>query len=377
MKILIIPDSFKGSLTGKAVARAMERGVQSVYPNAECVLMPFSDGGEGALDVLQQHVAGTLNYCSTRDPLGRPIEAPYFRFKDQPTAWVELSQTAGLQNLTPEEYNPYETNTYGTGLMILHALEKGCTSIILGIGGSATHDMGSGIFSALGGRIFDQEGNTIPPNGRNLELIKRLYNNELYIKDKSWDLTIACDVSNPLLGVNGAAHTYAKQKGARPEMIERLEAGSAHFAGVIEQHFGGTITALAGGGAAGGVAAGLYGFFGAQLQNGFDLLASHTHLQTQIDAADLVITGEGRYDQQSDFGKLPQRIITLTQKKQIPTFLFCGSIEAKNTPRPSHLLGIEKIKPDTMPLDEAMKNAASLLEKKVSDTLTHYKNNPS
>ena len=273
MKVLIVPDSFKGSLTATEVAKEMKKAVTAVFPKAECTLLPFSDGGEGAIKVLEDHAEGKVIDCHTTDSLKRPITAPYFLFKNTESAWIELSQTSGLVQLKENERNPLKTSTWGTGIMIKHAIAQGCKTIYLGIGGSATHDMGFGIMSALGVTFYDEKNNLLVPNGENLEKIDRIDLDAIVygINDIKW--IVACDVENPLIGPFGAAHTYAQQKGASPTIINQLEKGSIQFAKVIQKQFGKNILDLAGGGAAGGVSAGLSGVFNAILKQGFELLA--------------------------------------------------------------------------------------------------------
>jgi glycerate 2-kinase len=329
VEVLIIPDSFKGSLSAKEVAIVMEQSVQSIFPKSNSLSIPFSDGGEGALSVLQFHKKGKLIKCSVTDALKKPIEAQYLQFNDQKSAWIELSQTAGLTQLDHKKLNPLQTSTWGTGKMITHVLDQGCTKIYLGIGGSATQDLGTGIISALGGRFLDDEGQELQAIGGELYRLNEIDLSGLNPKVLECEWIIACDVQNPLLGENGSAHTYAKQKGASPKDIDQLEKGAIRFAEVIEKQFGLDIRSLKGGGAAGGVSAGLHALLGARLENGFDLLAQKTELENKIQKMDLILTGEGSFDEQSLFGKLPIKVASLAEKEKIPTLIVVGKAKLK------------------------------------------------
>ena len=372
MKALIIPDSFKGSLTASQVANQMAKAVKIVFPNASCTITPFSDGGEGAIEVLKNEAEGKIIDCYSTDSLKRSLTAPYFLFEDSQSAWIELSQTAGLIQLEEHEKNPLKTSTWGTGIMILHALNQGCKTIYLGIGGSATHDLGAGIISALGGRFYDQKNKILEPIGANLSKIERidLRNLDPRVKNVNW--VIACDVQNIITGPRGAAHTYAKQKGATKKIIEELEIGSNNFARVVKKQFDKNILNLPGGGAAGGVSAGLFSLFNAKIEKGFELLAQRINLEEQIKKMDIVLTGEGHFDEQSTFGKLPLKVAELSCRYKIKTFLFAGKTSIENLPD-LPCLKIYQTSPATVTLSDAMKNAAHNLESKVIEVLLRFK----
>jgi|TARA_B110000285_G_C15141485_1_gene631011 glycerate kinase len=372
LNVLIIPDSFKGSLTATEVAKIMAKKVKQLFPKSTCHTMPFSDGGEGALKVLEEHATGTIINCEATDALSRPIKANYFLFKDQKSAWIELSKTAGLTQIKEADRNPLKTSTIGTGKMIFHALNKGCTTLYLGIGGSATQDIGCGIIHALGGKFIDSKGKGLSPNGANLINIETIDLSEIDPRIFKMKWIIGCDVQNTLLGINGSAHTYAKQKGATPEMINELEEGGRHFTEIVERQFGKKIDQLTGGGAAGGVSAGLFGVFNACLEEGFELLAKQTQLKSLIKQMDLVITGEGNYDVQSTFGKLPFQVAQLTKQLNIPTLLFAGKTKIKAVKEMPHLM-IYQTKPQEMSTKEAMKKAAENLSIKLTEVLQEYK----
>ena len=361
MNVLIIPDSFKGSLSAAEVAGIMEKTVLKVFPKSKCMSMPFSDGGEGALFTLKSNADGSLIKSKTTDALKRPISAPYFIFKDQKTAWIELSQTAGLTQLKKEERNPLITSTWGTGLMILEALEQGCETIYLGIGGSATQDIGTGIIQALGGLFLDIKGNELSSGGGELYRLNKIDLSGLHPQALKCKWIIACDVQNTLIGKNGTAYTYAKQKGASNNDIEQLEKGGIRFAEIVQRQFGIDVSNIKGGGAAGGVGAGLMGLLGASLEKGFDLLASLTGLSNIIPSMDLILTGEGSFDEQSLYCKLPIQVATLAHENKIPVFILTGKAkinELKQLPN----CKIIDCTPAGMTLDIAMANAAQNLE---------------
>jgi glycerate kinase len=359
MQILVVPDSFKESLSAKEVAEAIARGIHSVDPEISVKQLPFSDGGEGALDLLQNLFEGELVTTSTIDAMGRSIKAPYFRFADRKAAWIELSQASGLAQIEVEQRNPMLASTYGTGLQIKHALDHGVEEIYLGIGGSATNDGGTGILSALGGLFSDAEGEMLLSGGGFLTQLDHIDVEAI----PQFHLKVACDVSNPLLGEQGATAVYGPQKGVTPEMKPQLEAGLANFSKHIELLTQKSVAEVPGAGAAGGCAAGLHGLLRAELVSGFELLAELSHLEEQIAASDLIITAEGRIDGQSLEGKLPVGVAKLAKKHYKPVVVLAGSIGEHLDPL--YGLGIDAIfsiqsKPCT--LEESMNSAAELIE---------------
>ena len=359
MQLLVVPDSFKESLSAKEVADAIAKGIHSVDPEITVKQLPFSDGGEGALDLLQNLFEGELVTMSTIDAMGRSIKAPYFRFADRKAAWIELSQASGLAQIEVDRRNPMLASTYGTGLQIRHALDHGADEIYLGIGGSATNDGGTGILSALGGLFSAAEGEMLLPGGGFLTELDHIDVEAI----PQFKLKVACDVSNPLLGKQGATAVYGPQKGVTPEMEPQLEAGLTNFSKHIELLTQKSVAEVPGAGAAGGCAAGLHGLLGAELVSGFELLAELSHLEEQIAASDLIVTAEGRIDGQSLEGKLPVGVAKLAKKHHKPVVVLAGSIGEHLDPL--YALGIDAIfsiqnKPCT--LEESMNNAAKLLE---------------
>ena len=359
MQILVVPDSFKESLNAKEVAKAIAKGIHSVDPEISIKQFPFSDGGEGALDLLQNLLEGELVTTSTIDAMGRSIKAPYFRFADRKAAWIELSQASGLAQIEVDKRNPILASTYGTGLQIRHALDHGAEEIYLGIGGSATNDGGTGILSALGGLFSDAEGEMLLPGGGFLTELDHIDVEAV----PQFKLKVACDVSNPLLGKQGATAVYGPQKGVTPEMESQLEAGLANFSKHIELLTQKSVAEVPGAGAAGGCAAGLHGLLGAELVSGFELLAELSHLEEQIAASDLIVTAEGRIDGQSLEGKLPVGVAKLAKKRHKPVIVLAGSIGENLDPL--YALGINSIfsiQNGPCTLKESMDNTAELLE---------------
>ena len=359
MQILVVPDSLKESLSAKEVANAIARGIHSVDSEISVKQFPFSDGGEGALDLLQNLFEGELVTASTIDAMGRSIKAPYFRFADRKAAWVELSQASGLAQIEVDKRNPMLASTYGTGLQIRHALDHGAEEIYLGIGGSATNDGGTGILSALGGLFSDAEGEMLLPGGGFLTELDHIDVEAI----PQFELKVACDVSNPLLGKQGATAVYGPQKGVTPEMEPQLEAGLTNFSKHIELLTQKSVAEVPGAGAAGGCAAGLHGLLGAELASGFELLAELSNLELEIKEADLVITAEGRIDGQSLEGKLPVGVAKLAKKHHKPIVVLAGSIGGNLDLL--YALGINSIfsiQNGPCTLKESMNSAAELLE---------------
>ncbi len=284
-----------------------------------------------------------------------------------------MSQASGLALLQPSEQNPLKTSTYGTGLQLKHALEQGYTQITLGIGGSATNDMALGIFTALGGQIFDVHKKTLSPNGAALLKCNSLDFKNLNSLLRNTTITVACDVNNPLLGMMGAAQTYAAQKGASPQDIIQLETGARHLSKIIKEKTGVTITEISGGGAAGGTASGMYGLFNSRLKPGFDFLSVFANLEEKIKTADLIITGEGKTDTQSQYGKVPFKLAECAKKHNKPLILFAGSVTASaDTLQAAGIKAAYAIKTPSMTLDYAKANAYALLKDSVKLNLKKH-----
>ena len=372
MNILIIPDSFKGSLTATEVSKEIHKAVKKIIPNSKVNEMPFSDGGEGAIDFLKNNKKGTLILTKTFDPLGRIINAPFFLFNDKKTAWIELSQASGINLLKKSELNPFKTSTFGTGILIKKALDIGCEKIYLGIGGSSTHDLGSGIFVALGGKLLNKKNVEISLGGGELNKCVRIKIESLNNKVNQAQIIIASDVNNPLIGVNGAAKIYSKQKGASKNQIIELEKKSIYFSSLIKKFNSKDITKIKGGGAAGGTAAGLYGLLNSKIKNGFDILKKISNLEKIIKKSSLVITGEGHFDNQSLNGKLPIRIAEITAKYKIPTIILTGKKSVKDKKIQNFDFKIYNINPPNLSFEEAIKQSRKNISIKMTEILKYY-----
>ena len=362
MNLLIAPDSFKGSLSAKEVARAMEQAAQSVLPSLKTHCIPFSDGGEGSLDFLESHFTGDLQWVETQNALGYSLKAPYYKMGSK--AWIELSQTAGLSQLPLEERNPLLTSTYGVGILIKEALNNGCDEIYLSIGGSATHDMGFGIFCALGGLALDAAGNSFIPTGKTLGAVASIDNNKISIPKKSSWLHVICDVSNPPVGPQGAATIFASQKGATPEQCSILEENSQQVIRILQPLSNQQLTSLEGGGAAGGTAAGMVALFNASLQSGFETFYSWSGLEDLFQKSSLLLTGEGCLDHQSLNGKVPLSLAKKAHLYKVPTLVVCGQIQLDiKTLEAFGVVGWKSLLEECESLEYAQKIAFEAIEK--------------
>ena len=324
MKIIVAPDKFKGSLTSFEACKAISDGIKMANKNAEVIELPMADGGDGFASVLEYYLKTEPVYCDTVDPLGRNISAGYQWDVKTKTAIIEMAVASGLVLLKEEERNPLLTSTFGTGLLIKQAIEKGAKKIILGLGGSATNDGGTGILSALGFQLVGERGDLLKASGENLLSIRKI------IRPSSVpqiEFEIACDVQNVLYGPQGAAYIYAPQKGANSEQVKSLDNGLKNLAGIIKEQTGKDISAIPGTGAAGGIAASLMAFFDVKMKKGTELIIEAGDIERKISGADLVITGEGKIDDQSGEGKVVGRIAALAKKYDIPCIGFCGITE--------------------------------------------------
>lgn len=324
MRILLAPDKFKGSLTASEVCNAMAEGIRLAHPSAQIVAVPMADGGEGTAEVLTQATHGNWHTTTVQNPLGQPVRAGYGISGDGQTAFVEMAQASGLRLLKPAEYNPFRASTFGVGELINKAIAQGVKHLVLGIGGSATNDAGTGMATALGWRFLDKKGRDVPPGGGNL------YQIETILPPVSrWQgrVEVACDVTNPLTGPQGTTYVYAPQKGAGSDDLPVLDAGMKHWAAVVQAQFGFDFTNIAGAGAAGGLGAGALLFLNGHLTEGVNLVIEHTQLASKMAGADLVLTGEGRIDEQTLQGKLIAGVARLANEQGIPVVALCGSLE--------------------------------------------------
>ncbi len=362
MKILIAPNTFKESLSAPEVCEAIRAGILAAGFEGEIVSVPMADGGDGTMNALVASTDGEIRSVTVSDPLGRPVEAAFGLLGDGRTAVVEMAQASGLWRLSPDERNPLLTSTRGTGELIAAALRAGASTVIVGIGGSATNDGGAGMAQALGYRFLDADSKEVEGIGGALCRIFRIDASDVMPELFSARIRVACDVENPLLGPRGATRVYGPQKGATGEMFDGLEAGLANLAYLWERDLGISVKDHPGAGAAGGLGAGLVAFCGAKLEPGFDLVAEVSGLHKALDGADLVITGEGRVDASTAFGKVPTGVARLVCAAGIPVLCLTGDI-AGNCAN-LHECGITAIFPivrGPMTLETSMKEAARLI----------------
>lgn len=326
-KITVAVDSFKGSLSSREVAEAFEAGFKSQFPDCEVVKVSIADGGEGTVDALVETLDGQFIEAQVADPLGRKISARYGVIDGGHTAVMEMSAASGLPLIAPTERNPLRTSTYGTGEMIVDAIERGCRKFLVGIGGSATNDGGTGMLRALGFRFLDAEGNELIGGGEILERIDQIDDSAARVELADCEFIVACDVTNPLYGPEGAAYVFAPQKGADAAMVERLDRGLRNYARAIEQFNGVEVASMAGAGAAGGLGGGFKALLGASLERGIDMVLSAMQFSKIIAGSDLVITGEGRIDRQTTMGKAPSGVLREATAQGIPTIAIGGAVQ--------------------------------------------------
>ena len=328
MKIVIAPDSYKESLSALEVASAIEAGFREIYPDADYIKLPVADGGEGTVEAMVAATQGRVIEVEVTGPLGEPVSGFYGISGDERCAFIEMAAASGLELLPPARRNPLKTTSWGTGELIRHALDRGVTRIIIGLGGSATNDGGAGMVQALGAKLLTAEGQAIAPGGVGLATLAKIDISGLDSRLTHCQIDVACDVTNPLIGDEGASVVFGPQKGATPEMVKQLDDALAHYAERIAQDLDLDVLALEGGGAAGGMGAALYAFCGAKLRPGIDIVTEALHLDTLVADADLVITGEGRIDSQTIHGKVPVGVARVAKRYQIPVIGIAGSLTA-------------------------------------------------
>lgn len=371
MNILVAPDSFKDSLSASEVSRIISEAISAVIPSASIRKIPISDGGEGLLEALLTPLQGTLVSVSVKDPLYRTIEASYGLVDQGKTAIIEMATASGLELLSIEERNPLITSTYGTGELIKNALDKGCTKIIIGLGGSATNDGGIGMIKALGGLFLDQYNQEIPDGGAALSTLHSIDLSGLDKRLQQVAIVCACDVDNPLTGPSGASYVYAKQKGASDNMLAVLDSNLSNYATVIKATLNKDLEHISGTGAAGGTAMGLLAFLDATLTPGIALITELLHLEKHIKEAQLVVTGEGKIDIQTLHGKTIMGIASLAKKHSIPVLVFTGSIgHGISEIYDQGVTAIFSIVSEPMSLETAIKNASELLKTSVTNVFT-------
>jgi len=324
--VLVAPQEFKGTLTAGEAAAAIAAGVRSALPSAEVRLLPMSDGGAGLVDALVAASGGERRTATVHDPLMRPVEASWALLADGSAA-IEMAAASGLVLVEPERRNPLVATTFGTGELIVAALDAGCREIVIGSGGSATTDGGAGAAQSLGVRLLDEDGHDLPPGGAALARLARIDTSRRHPRLAEAQLRVACDVTNVLCGPHGAAMMYGAQKGASADAMHRLDAALGRFAEVIRQRLGVAVATLPGSGSAGGLGAGLAALAGATLEPGFELVARAVGLRDAVAVSDLVITGEGRLDAQTHYGKTVAGVAGIAREQKKPVAVVAGSVD--------------------------------------------------
>lgn len=326
MKIVIAPDSFKESLSAMQVAEAIEQGFSEIFPQAEYIKLPMADGGEGTVESMVAATGGERVHVNVTGPLGLPVNGFFGWMGDGETAVIEMAAASGLHLVAPEQRNPLVTTSFGTGELILAALNHGARKIILGIGGSATNDGGAGMMQALGAHFHDIDGKELHVGGAALAQLASIDLSQLDARLAQTDILVACDVDNPLCGAKGASAVFGPQKGATPERVKLLDAALQHYGEKIELATGKSVLNVAGAGAAGGMGAALFGLLNARLQPGIEIVTEALKLADAVQGADLVITGEGRIDSQTIHGKTPVGVARVAKRYDIPVIAIAGGM---------------------------------------------------
>jgi len=326
MKIVIAPDSYKESLSALDVASAIEAGFRDIFPDAHYVKIPVADGGEGTVEAMVAATKGKIVRLKVTGPLGTQVDAFYGLSGDESTAYIEMAAASGLERVPASQRDPLITTSFGTGELIRHALDKGVGHIIIGIGGSATNDGGAGMMQALGARLLDDQGCEIGHGGGALADLASIDIDALDTRIHQCRIEVACDVTNPLTGKEGASAIFGPQKGATPALVQQLDQALAHYAAIIHRDLDIDVLHIPGGGAAGGMGAALHAFCHAELRRGIEIVTEALGLAEQVKDADLVITGEGRIDSQSINGKVPIGVASVAKRFNKPVIGIAGSL---------------------------------------------------
>ncbi|OLN21555.1 glycerate kinase [Domibacillus antri] len=374
MKVLLCPDSFKGSLTASDAAKAMAAGISEYDHTIQTVLLPVADGGEGTVTSLVNATNGKIVRVSVQNPLGKKIMASYGVLGDGKTCVIEMAEASGLTLLREQERNPLLASTYGTGELIHHALDAGYRTFILGVGGSATNDGGAGMLQALGLKLLDDKGKEIAAGGQALQTLVRIDQSSFDPRIQESTFIIASDVDNPFIGPNGASAIFGPQKGATPEMVETLDQSLSHFADLIEQTTGLSIHDKPGAGAAGGIGGAFQSFFPAEMKQGIHVVLKAIHFEQHMKEADLVMTGEGKTDRQTLSGKAPYGIKEIAARHQVPVILISGAVEDKEFLR-LHFNELHSVSGRGVSKKESMGQAYQYLKNKTKEVISAYLEN--
>ena len=363
VKILLAPQAFKGSISALSAGQAMERGIKRALPQADVAILPIADGGDGTVEALVNATHGKFRKSNVTDPLGRQTSAKWGILGDKKTAIIEMSVASGLRLVEPDKRDPLITTTYGTGELIKAALDEGCKRLIIGIGGSATNDGGAGAAQALGVRLLDANGHEIGWGGAALINLATIDTSDLDPRLRNVEVLVASDVTNPLVGPEGASYIYGPQKGASPEMVRLLDRALQHFGQVISKQLGVEIRGKPGAGAAGGLGGGLMAFLNASITPGAQLIMQALGIDQYLDGVDLVFTGEGQIDGQTIYGKAPVALAQAAKKHNLPVIAVVGAIaEGYDAVYKHGIDAVLSIVSRPMDMETAMDHAETLIE---------------
>ncbi|MBL7165499.1 MAG: glycerate kinase [Dehalococcoidales bacterium] len=378
MKIVVAPQSFKGSLPAREVADAIVRGIRRVLADAEVVVLPMADGGEGTVDALVYATGGRTMQAEVTGPLGDRVLAIWGILGDGVTAVVEMAAASGLKLVPQDRLDPLAATTYGTGELVRAVLDSDCHRLIIGIGGSATNDGGAGMAQALGAKLTNREGRELPPGGAALASLRQIDVSGLDSRLTECQVTVACDVTNPLCGKEGASWVYGPQKGATEEMCRQLDDALASYASVIKKDLGIGIKDMPGAGAAGGLGAGLVAFLGARLVPGIEIVSDAVGLVEHLKGASLVLTGEGRLDTQTTFGKTVSGVAKQAKVLGIPVVVIAGELHGDLKELYQHGINAAlSIAPGPITREESEADAARLISDAAERALRLVLINPS
>ena len=364
-KFILAPDSFKESMTAQKAAAAMERGIYSVFPDAECIKFPMADGGEGTVESLTAMTGGSICRHTVSGPFGEPVQAHYGLLTPD-TAVIEIAECCGLQLISPEHRNPGKATSYGVGELIKHLLDRNISKLIVGLGGSCTNDGGAGMLTALGANFLDCAGKPIALGGLGLTHLAQIDMCKFDKRLNHLEVTVASDVKNPLTGVQGASRVFAKQKGADDAMIADLETALKNYAHVLLEQCGKNVDPMPGAGAAGGLGAAFLAFFRTKLESGIDLLLRYSRLEERIPGTEYIFTREGSVDFQTAMGKTPSGIAKLAKRFDVPVIIFAGKVgEGLEKLYESGVQAVVRISNPADPLTKSLQDGQINMEKAV------------
>ncbi|ALS79540.1 glycerate kinase [Planococcus kocurii] len=373
MKIIVAPDSFKGSLSATTAAQAMAEAIQELGREIEVVLLPAADGGEGTMTAMVEATGGKLITHDVEDPLGRRITARYGILGDDQICVIEIAEASGLTLLKIEQRNPFKTSSFGTGELICHALDAGFRSFIIGLGGSATNDGGAGMLEALGMTFLDRSGQRLRRGGGALGELAEIDRSHFDPRIAESTFLIACDVENVLIGEQGASAVFGPQKGASPEAVEQLDSNLQNFGDVVERLTGTALHHKKGAGAAGGAGGAMQAFFAGNMQRGVDVVLEAIAFQNHLETVDLIVTGEGKSDSQTLSGKTPLGIAEAAKRTGTPVILISGMVEPESTELlEPYFTEIHSIVSDTVSAERAVADAYNQLKIKTKTVVKNY-----